>query len=94
MNVAQNDPHDLQRFVDAQAPVHVQVCAELAAGAVRDAVELGLEAGVSTLVLFHHDPQRTDEELDRLTDECRALVRTRGGTMQVLPAAEGLTLSV
>ena len=28
-----NDPYDLQRFVEAQAPVHAQVLAELAAGA-------------------------------------------------------------
>ena len=27
------DPHDLQRFVEAQDPVYAQVCAELAAGA-------------------------------------------------------------
>jgi uncharacterized protein (DUF1810 family) len=27
-----DDPHDLQRFVEAQAPVYAQVCAELAAG--------------------------------------------------------------
>ncbi len=27
-----SDPHDLQRFVDAQAPVYEQVCAELRAG--------------------------------------------------------------
>lgn len=27
------DPYQLQRFVDAQAPVHAQVCAELRAGA-------------------------------------------------------------
>ena len=30
-----NDPHDLQRFVDAQAPVFTQVCAELRAGGKR-----------------------------------------------------------
>jgi uncharacterized protein (DUF1810 family) len=29
------DPHRLQRFVDAQAPVYAQVCAELAAGRKR-----------------------------------------------------------
>lgn len=28
-----HDPHDLQRFVEAQNPVYPQVCAELAAGA-------------------------------------------------------------
>lgn len=27
-----NDPHDLQRFVDAQAPVYEQICHELRAG--------------------------------------------------------------
>lgn len=30
-----NDPHDLQRFVDAQAPVFEQVCTELRAGRKR-----------------------------------------------------------
>lgn len=28
-----DDPHDLQRFVEAQNPVYAQVCTELAAGA-------------------------------------------------------------
>jgi phosphoribosyl 1,2-cyclic phosphodiesterase len=60
----------------------------------RDAVELALEAAVGTLVLFHHEPRRADDELDQRIDECRALVRSRGGTLQVLGAAEGLTLTV
>ena len=30
-----NDPHNLQRFVDAQAPVYAQVLAELGAGSKR-----------------------------------------------------------
>lgn len=60
----------------------------------RDAVELALEAGVKTLVLFHHEPRRTDDELDQQIGECRALVRSRGGELQVVAAAEGLTLTV
>ena len=60
----------------------------------RDAVELALEAGVKTLVLFHHEPRRTDDELDQRVDECRALVRSLGGALQVMGAAEGLTLTV
>jgi uncharacterized protein (DUF1810 family) len=32
MGAAESDPYDLQRFVDAQAPVYPQVCAELRAG--------------------------------------------------------------
>jgi phosphoribosyl 1,2-cyclic phosphodiesterase len=60
----------------------------------RDAVELALEAGVGSLVLFHHEPRRADDELDQRVDECRALVRSRGGALQVLGAAEGMTLTV
>jgi phosphoribosyl 1,2-cyclic phosphodiesterase len=60
----------------------------------QDAVELGLEAGVGTLVLFHHEPRRTDEMLDACLAECRAMVKDRGGALQVVAAAEGLTLTL
>lgn len=60
----------------------------------RDGVELALDAGVATLVLFHHDPRRTDDDVDRRLDECRALVQERGGSLKVVAAAEGLTLVV
>lgn len=59
-----------------------------------DGVELALEAGVEQLVLFHHEPRRSDEELDRRTKECEALVKARGGSLKVVAAAEGLTLYV
>jgi phosphoribosyl 1,2-cyclic phosphodiesterase len=60
----------------------------------REGVVLALEAEVGTLVLFHHEPRRTDDELDQRTDECRALVKERGGSLKVVAAAEGLTLTV
>jgi phosphoribosyl 1,2-cyclic phosphodiesterase len=60
----------------------------------RDTVELALDAGVGTLVLFHHEPRRTDEQLDGCLAECRAFVKSRGASLQVVAAAEGLTLSV
>ncbi len=59
----------------------------------RDGVELALETGVRTLVLFHHEPRRSDEELDRRAEECRLIVDERGGALQVVIAAEGLVLS-
>jgi hypothetical protein len=59
-----------------------------------DGVDLALEAGAGTLVLFHHDPRRTDDEVDRRLKECRATVKKRGGTLKVMAAAEGLTLVV
>lgn len=60
----------------------------------REVTELALQTGVETLVLFHHEPRRTDDELDQRVAECRALVTERGGALQVMAAAEGLTLTV
>jgi ribonuclease BN (tRNA processing enzyme) len=59
-----------------------------------DAVELALEAGVEQLVLFHHKPERGDDEVDRRTEDCRELVRRRGGRLDVVAAAEGMTLTI
>jgi phosphoribosyl 1,2-cyclic phosphodiesterase len=59
-----------------------------------DAVDLALEADVQELVLFHHKPERTDEELDRCTADCRAFVERRGGSLTITAAAEGMTLTV
>jgi phosphoribosyl 1,2-cyclic phosphodiesterase len=60
----------------------------------QDVLELAVDAGVKTLVLFHHKPERTDDEIDRCVEECRALAASRGATMKVIAAAEGLTLTV
>jgi phosphoribosyl 1,2-cyclic phosphodiesterase len=59
-----------------------------------DAVELALEAGVSRLVLFHHHPERTDDEVDRCVATCRELVQARGARLEIIAAAEGMTLIV
>lgn len=59
-----------------------------------DAVELALEAKVGRLVLFHHEPRRTDDHLEQCLAQCRAMVQDRGGTLQVVAAAEGLTLTL
>lgn len=59
-----------------------------------ESVELALEAGIKELVLFHHKPERSDDELDRCTEECRALVKKRGGALTIRTAAEGMTLDV
>jgi len=60
----------------------------------RDAVTLALAAGVEQLVLFHHRPERTDAQLDECVAECRAYVAERGASLDVIAAAEGMTLTV
>jgi phosphoribosyl 1,2-cyclic phosphodiesterase len=59
-----------------------------------DAVSLALDAGVEHLVLFHHRPERSDDDVDRCVAACRELVAGRGGRLQVTAAAEGMTLNV
>src|SRR5215213_1047606 len=58
------------------------------------AVELAIDAEVERLVLFHHRPERTDDEVDRCVERCRALVARRGRHLEVLAAAEGMSLKV
>jgi len=59
-----------------------------------EAIELALDAGVGTLVLFHHKPERTDDEVDECVSRCRALAERRGGGLRIVAAAEGLSLTV
>jgi phosphoribosyl 1,2-cyclic phosphodiesterase len=59
-----------------------------------DAVALALESGVETLVLFHHSPDRSDDELDARLNECRAATARSGRTLRIVAAAEGLELEV
>lgn len=54
-----------------------------------ESVSLAEAAGVSHLCLFHHAPDRTDEELLHLLDELRADVDRRGSRLQISVAAEG-----
>jgi phosphoribosyl 1,2-cyclic phosphodiesterase len=59
-----------------------------------DAVALALDAEVDELVLFHHKPERTDDEIDQCVATCRALVESKGGRLKVVAASEGMRLSV
>jgi phosphoribosyl 1,2-cyclic phosphodiesterase len=58
----------------------------------QNAVKVADEAEVGTLVLFHHDPTRTDDALDALVKEVkkqrRATIAAREGlTLKLLPTA-------
>jgi len=57
-----------------------------------DAIEIGLEAQVARLCLYHHAPERTDDELDAIGERYRADLA--GKSMQLLVAHEGLTLTL
>ncbi len=54
------------------------------------AVDYCVAAGVKQLALFHHDPMRSDEQLERLVDRCR--LRAAPSRLHVFAAAEGMEL--
>ena len=57
------------------------------------ATRLALEAGARQLVLFHHDPDRTDDEVDLMTRACRRIAASES-RLVVQAAAEGSVLDV
>ena len=58
------------------------------------AVETAVSAGVRRLALFHHDPTRNDEAIDRIVADARDLVARLGGDTEVFAAAEGQALEL
>ena len=56
---------------------------------VEYAVDVALAAGVKTLVLFHHDPNREDAGVDELLATADARVAASGLNLRVIAAAEG-----
>jgi phosphoribosyl 1,2-cyclic phosphodiesterase len=55
------------------------------------AIAAAQKAGVKKLILFHHDPQRTDKELAAFEAKFRETVTAKTG-MEILMAREGLTV--
>ncbi len=58
-----------------------------------EVIELAAEAGVDRVILFHHDPSHTDDDLERLLDEAETRRVQLGGRFDVALAIEGSTWS-
>jgi phosphoribosyl 1,2-cyclic phosphodiesterase len=59
-----------------------------------DAVELAMEAGVKRLGLFHHDPDRSDDEIDLEVERCRERITKAGSSLECFACADGMLLEV
>jgi len=57
-------------------------------------VRTAAAAGVKWLMLFHHDPERTDRQLDQVVRAARRLGRDLGSPMRIDAAREGLEISL
>jgi phosphoribosyl 1,2-cyclic phosphodiesterase len=60
----------------------------------RQAVDLAAEAQCRRLILFHHEPEHTDDALDALVAETRAYAERVAPRLAVEAAMEGLRLSL
>jgi hypothetical protein len=56
--------------------------------------DLALAAEVKHLVLYHHDPERTDPEIDAIQKEARARIQSANPSVACTAAFEGLTLEL
>jgi ribonuclease BN (tRNA processing enzyme) len=56
---------------------------------IAQAVAVAVEAGVGTLVLFHHAPARTDEQVEAIGRRARAMAQEADSDLVVAVAREG-----
>lgn len=59
-----------------------------------DATNLAIDAGVKRFGLFHHDPDRTDDALDRQVDFCREQIHQAGSSVECFTCAEGMVIEL
>jgi phosphoribosyl 1,2-cyclic phosphodiesterase len=59
-----------------------------------EACELAALAQVKHLILYHHDPERSDEELDAIQAQCRAWMAQHSPGTQVSAGREGTVIEL
>ncbi len=55
-----------------------------------DALGLALEAGVKRFGLFHINQERTDEEMDRMVNDCARIAKEKGSALSCVGVAAGM----
>lgn len=61
---------------------------------INDVLAFGAQAAPKRLVLFHHDPERSDDALHDLLEQARASYREQGLDTEVVMAREGDTIEL
>ena len=59
-----------------------------------DAITVCREAGAKTLALFHHAPDRSDTEVDKMLEAARGHGRSSAKKLEIVAAFEGLDFSL
>jgi ribonuclease BN (tRNA processing enzyme) len=61
---------------------------------ISQVTELGKSAEVKNLVYYHHDPERTDDLLDKELEKAAKTLKENGSSVQPYFAYEGLKLTL
>jgi phosphoribosyl 1,2-cyclic phosphodiesterase len=61
---------------------------------IASAIDVAVKAKVKRLVLYHHDPDRSDDALDRIAVEAQAQTNQKARGIEVIVAREGMELVI
>jgi ribonuclease BN (tRNA processing enzyme) len=61
---------------------------------VEHAMDLAIKGNVKKLVVWHHDPNRTDAELEKMVGEAQAAAKARGSKLEIIAAKEKEVLDI
>lgn len=59
-----------------------------------DAIDFAIEAGVKRFGIFHHDPDRSDTDLERQVELCKEKVRKKNAFVECFAVYEGQVLDL
>jgi len=59
-----------------------------------EAVSLAHDAGAKQLVLFHHEPEHDDKEMDGLLAAARKFAKARASSLELVAAQEGMKVTL
>ncbi len=59
-----------------------------------DSLTLALEAGVKRFGLFHHNQERTDEQVDMMVLDCKRILKEKGSDMECFAVAKDMEITV
>jgi len=61
---------------------------------ITSAIDVAAKSKVKRLVLYHHDPDRSDDALDRIAVEAQEKANQSASPLEVVVAREGMELAI
>src|SRR5205823_12271268 len=78
------------QYTDAEYQSHVG----WGPGSLSTAISLALDAAVRKLILFHHDPTRDDDYIDKIVQTARKLAAKSEAYLEIEGAREGAEMTI